>query len=106
MVKKEVINMPTFAVNMKHSPESCPMFNDEVKNKVKELAGRMGEVAEKHEVKILSQYTAPLEHVVFSVVEAPSQQAVEKFYMEIGVACWNTIEIRQVISVAEVMKML
>jgi hypothetical protein len=28
--------MPTFAVNMKHTPESCPRFNEEVRKKFKD----------------------------------------------------------------------
>ena len=37
--------LPTFVVNMKHTPESCPMFNDAVKQKFKELVGKTEETA-------------------------------------------------------------
>ena len=68
--------MPTFSVNMKHTVESCTMFNETVKEKFKALVGKRQEVAKKHDIKILSAYTLTLEHLIFYVVEAPNQQAV------------------------------
>jgi hypothetical protein len=96
--------LPVFAVSMKHTPESCPMFNDAVKKKLKELVGKKEAVAKKHEVKVLSAYTSILDHLVFYIVDAPSQQAVENYFTEIGFAFWNTIEIRQARPVEDVIK--
>lgn len=96
--------MPIFAVTMKHTPESCAMFNDAVKKKFKELVGKRAEVAEKHEIKVLSAYTSILDHLIFYVVEAPSQQAVENYFLEIGFAFWNNVEIRQARPVEDVVK--
>jgi len=42
--------MPTFAVNMKHPPESCPIFNAEVRKRVKEAIGEREELAGKHKI--------------------------------------------------------
>lgn len=33
-------NVPTFAVNMKHNAESCPLFNAEVKKGLRKLLAR------------------------------------------------------------------
>jgi hypothetical protein len=35
--------VPTFAVNMKHTAESCPLFNAEVKKRFKEMLGKREE---------------------------------------------------------------
>ena len=35
--------MPTFEVNMKHTVESCPLFNAEVKKRFKETLGKREE---------------------------------------------------------------
>jgi hypothetical protein len=46
-------NAPTFAVNMKHSAESCPLFNAEVKKRFEEMLGKKEEAwdrAKKHGV--------------------------------------------------------
>jgi hypothetical protein len=65
--------MPTFAVNMKHPPESCPIFNGEVRKRVKEAVGKREELAGKREIKILSACTSVLEHLILYVVEVPSE---------------------------------
>lgn len=96
--------MPTFSVNMKHTVESCPMFNAEVRKKFKEAAGKREEAAKKHGIRILSAWTSVLEHLVFYIVEAPSQAVVEDYFKEIGFAFWNNIEIRLVSPVEDVIK--
>jgi len=96
--------MPVFSVNMRHIPESCPMFNEEVRKKFKKVVVKREEAAKKHDVKVLSAYTSILDHLIFYVVEAPSQLAVENYFMEIGFAFWNNVEIRQVRAVEDVVK--
>lgn len=96
--------MPVFSVNMKHSVESCPLFNAEVMEKFKKVIGRREEAARKHMVKVLSAWTSVLDHLIFWIVEAPSQKAVEEYFIEIGFAFWNKLEIRQVRLVENVLK--
>jgi len=99
--------VPTFSVNMKHTAESCPMFNAEVKKRFKETLGKKEEAwdrAKKHGVQVLSAWTTMLEHAIFYIVEAPSQEAVEDYFKDIGFAFWNTIEIRQVRPVEDIIK--
>jgi len=96
--------VPVFCVNMKHTVESCPSFNETVKQKFKGLIGKRQEVAKKYDVKILTAYTSTLDHLIFYIIEAPSQQAIENYFMDIGLAFWNDIEIRLVKPVDEVIK--
>jgi len=93
-----------FIVNMRHTPESCAMFNDDVKKRFKEAVAKREDVAKKHGVKVLSAYTSILDHLIFYVVDAPSQQAVENYFIEIGFAFWNNVEIRQGRLVEDVIK--
>jgi hypothetical protein len=100
-------NVPTFAVNMKHTAESCPLFNAEVKKRFREMLGKREEAwdrAKKHGVQVLSAWTSVLDHLVFYVVEASSQEAVEDYFTDIGSAFWNRIEIRQVRPVEDIIK--
>ena len=100
-------NVPTFAVSMKHTAESCPLFNAEVKKRFKETLGKREEAwdrAKKHNVQVLSAWTSVLDHLVFYVVEAASQEAVEDYFKDIGFAFWNSIEIRQVKPVEDIIK--
>jgi hypothetical protein len=80
------------------------MFNAEVKKRFKEVVSKREEVAKKHGVKVLSAWTSVLEHLVFYIIEAPSQTAVEDYFKEIGFAFWNNVEIRQVRPVEDVIK--
>ena len=96
--------MTIFSVNSKHTPESCPMFNDEVKQKFKDLVGKREEIAKKQGLKVISAYTSILDHLIFLIVDAPSQQAVERYLIESGFAFWNDVEIRQVQLVEDVIK--
>jgi len=96
--------MPTFSVNMKHTPELCPLFNAELKAKFKEVVGKREEAAKKHGVKVLSAWTSTLDHLIFYILEAPSQLAVEEYFKEIGFAFWNNVEIRQVKLVEDVLR--
>ena len=98
--------MPTFAVNMKHTPDSCPMFDAELRKRFKEAIAKREDVAAKHEIKVLSACTSILEHLILFVVEAPSQPAVEDYFIEVGLASWNNIEMRQVRLVEDVLKTL
>jgi len=69
-----------FAVNMKHPAESCPLFNNNVRKKLKEMLGKREDVwdrANKHGVHVMSAWTSVIDHLVFYVVEASSQEAVE-----------------------------
>jgi hypothetical protein len=85
--------LPIFAVNMKHTPESCPIFNNDVKNKFKQAVGKREEVAKKLGIKVISAYTSTLSHLIFLIAEAPTQQAVESYLIETGMAFWNNVEI-------------
>jgi hypothetical protein len=102
-------NVPAFAVNMKHTAESCPLFNAEVKKRFKEMLGKREEAwdrAKKHGVNVLSAWTSVLDHLVFYIVEASSQEAVEDYFKDIGFTFWNSIEIRQVRPVEDLIKAL
>jgi len=99
--------MSIFAVNMVHFPESCPMFNNDVLEKVKKTVIIKGEdIAKKHKIKILSAVVSVLDHRIFCVIESDSQMELEEYLKEVGYAFWNSIEIKQVRFVEEVLKKL
>jgi len=98
--------MSIFAVNMRHVPESCPMFNTDVRGNVKKSFVKGDDIAKKHGIKILSGVVSPLDHRIFYVLESDSQLDVEEYLKEIGYAFWNTIEIKQVRFVEDVINNL
>ena len=99
--------MPTFAVNMKHTAESCPLFNAEVKKRFREMLGKKEDAwdrAKKQGIQVLSAWTSVLDHLVLYIVEASSQEVVEDYFKDAGFAFWNSIEIRQVRPVEDIIK--
>jgi len=97
--------LPVFAVHLKHTPQFCPMFNSDVKGKFKEAIGKRDAVAKRLGVKVLSAYSATVEHRLFFIVEAPSQEAVESYFLEAGYRFWNAVErLSQVQLVEDVIK--
>jgi len=88
--------MPIYALNMTHSAAQCPVFNEDVRKKFREGFVKKEEVAEKHRVKVLVSCVAVLEHVIFYVVDAPSQSAVEEYLKEVALAFYNNVQIREV----------
>jgi len=89
---------------MTHEPQSCPLFNAELKAKFKEAIVKREEAAKKHGIKVLSAWSPVLDHLIFYTVEAPTQRAVEDYFIEIGFAFWNKLEIRQVRLVEDVLR--
>jgi hypothetical protein len=96
--------MPAYVVNMKHSAESCPLFNDVVMNKFKDGMAKREESAKKHNINVITACAVLLEHLVFYVVEAPSQSAIEEYLKETGWASFNAAQIREVQFVEDVGK--
>lgn len=96
--------MPVFILDMKHSPEMCPMYNDKIKRKFKEQYSKMKEIAAKQEIKILINLSVALDHTSLFVLEAPSIQAMENFIMEMGIVSFQTITIRHAIDTDEVVR--
>lgn len=98
--------MDMFMAHMTHSAESCYLFNDKTREILKEHSSNRGEIAKKHEVKILSAVYPPLEHEIFYLMEAPSYKSVERYLKEIGFAHYNKIKIRHVESMEIALDML
>ena len=98
--------MPTYSVHMKHSVESCPVYNDDTKKKFRELSSKREEVALEYQINVITAVFSQLEHLIIYIVEAPNHKAVERFLRGIGYAFYNKIEIREVESIEDALKTL
>lgn len=96
--------MPIFILDLEHSPEMCPMYNENVKKKFVEQYSKMKEISAKLEIKILINLSVVLDHTSLVVVDAPSIQAVENWIMEMGLLGSQTIHIRHAINTDESVK--
>jgi len=86
--------MALFIAKMTHSAESCYLFNEENKKKLKELANKREELAKQQDINVITAVYPPLEHEILYIMEAPSHKAVERYLKGIGFAFYNKIEIR------------
>lgn len=93
--------MPMYAAHMKHSPATCPLFNEQIMKRFKEAAERREEAATRNNVTVHISYTAPLRHVIYEVLEAPSHASVQSYLKEAGWAFFNDIDIHEVELVEE-----
>lgn len=88
--------MPVYAVHMKHPVQSCPVYNDDTRKRLKELSSNREELAIKHQINILTGVFSQLEHLIIYVVEAPNHKAVERYLRDVGFSFFNKIQIRDV----------
>ena len=105
----ESVNIPTFLIISRHSPENCPMNNEKMKKLTLELPDKLGGLEKKHGIKRVGVWTVIPEHLLVWVYEAPTSEALQKFSMEpemVKWMAWNTSEIKLAMSLEESMKLL
>jgi len=93
----------------RHSPESCPMFNEKTRKIMTEFNDKADALAKKYGVKELGSWVIPSEHLGFNVFEAPSIEAVMKLFMEpvaMALSSFITCELKAVFSSEEMAKMM
>ncbi|MCP8309372.1 MAG: hypothetical protein H3Z53_06000 [archaeon] len=93
----------------RHSPESCPMFNEKFRKVTLDTIDKIEGLAKKHGVKVIGVWNVPSEHLTYFVCDAPSQEAFLKFGMEPEAIAWNafnTTEWKLAFGPEEVKKMI
>ena len=66
----------------KHSPESCPGFNQNVKKQIVALMQQMDSLLAKHKVKLAGMWTDHAGHETYVIYEAPSMDTVLPLFNE------------------------
>ena len=101
--------MATFLIISRHSPENCPINNEQMKKLTLELPDKLIELEKKHGIERVGVWTVIQEHLLVWVYEAPSSEALQKFSMEpemVKWMAWNTSEIKLAMSLEESNKLL
>jgi hypothetical protein len=101
--------MAIFLIISRHSPENCPLNNEEMKKITLELPEKLGDLEKKHQIKRIGVWTVIPEHLTVWVYEAPSSESLQKFSMEpdmIKWMAWNTSEIKLAVSLEESINLL
>lgn len=83
-----------FGVFATHSPESCPINNENSKKIFMKLRENMEKEMKKYEInKIVEFYMSVLEHEWIIVIDAVHAHDIEKLCIDVGISSLSTVKI-------------
>lgn len=83
-----------FGVFATHSPELCPLNNENSKKIFMNLKAKMEEGLKKYEInKIVEFYMSVLEHEWIIVIDAVHAHDIEKLCIDVGISSLSTVKI-------------
>ena len=84
-----------FGVFVTHSPESCPLNNQESSKAFAEIEGKLkpDSLAKYRIARVLGFYLSVLEHEWVIIIESESAHEIETFCIEAGISKFNTVKI-------------
>lgn len=86
--------MALFGVFATHSPESCPLNNEQSRDMFVQMDEKIKAATSKHNIsKIVGFYMSVLEHEWVIIVEANSAHEIETMCIEAGISAFNTVKI-------------
>ena len=86
-------NVGTYGIYGSHTAEACPLFNEENRKLLLQVASTFEKDANAKGIKVLSMYHSGLEHTFEWIVEAPGAHAVQDLMVETKVAKFNSTKI-------------
>ena len=86
-----------------HGPDTCPAVHPDLGDKARNGMAQMEEVSKKHEVKVEGFWGDPPGHTFYLLADAPNAHAVNDVMVELELFHWNTVDIRPVKTMEEVM---
>lgn len=92
----------------KHSPESCPMFNEHTRKNTVDILQNMETMLKKHGVKLAGMWNDHSDHIVYNIYEAPSMEALMGLFMEPAMQGWlayNSVQVKPVFGPGEIKTM-
>lgn len=86
--------MALFGVFATHSPESCPLNNNQSRDTFMHIDEKLKTATSKHNIsKIVGFYMSVLEHQWVIIVEADNAHEIETMCIEAGISAFNTVKI-------------
>jgi translation initiation factor 6 (eIF-6) len=91
MESKKTSMFGVFAV---HSPESCPLNNEQSKKIFKEMKSKIETNISRFNVKrVVAFYMSVLEHEWIIILEAENAHNIEELSIAVGISSFNTVKI-------------
>jgi hypothetical protein len=83
-----------FGVFAVHSPESCPLNNEQSKKIFKEMKSKIEINISRFNVKrVVAFYMSVLEHEWIIILEAENAHNIEELSIAVGISSFNTVKI-------------
>ncbi len=98
--------MPIFILISKHTAESCPIHNEEMKKLGLEVTAKMGEMAKQLGIKVLGDYGVLPEHTEYLIVEG-TYDAMQRIMADPLMIQWvsrTTTEMKVAVPEADLIK--
>lgn len=83
-----------FGVFATHSPESCPLNNDQSRQIFLRIDNKLKDGLKKHNIdKLIGFYMSVLEHQWVIILDAKSAHDIETMCIDTGISATNTVKI-------------
>ncbi|WP_371504765.1 hypothetical protein [Nitrosopumilus adriaticus] len=83
-----------FGVSAIHSPESCPINNEDSKKIFMKLGEKLETESKKYDnVKVVEFYMSVLEHEWTIIIDAVNAHDIEKLCIDVGISSLSTVKI-------------
>lgn len=94
-----------FSVTAVHSPESCPLNNEDSRQIFLQIGSKARQNLKKFNIKrMVDFYMSVLEHQWTLIFEAKNAHDIEKFCIEIGISKYHTLKIVPLSKYVDVVK--
>jgi len=85
--------MGTYGIYGTHTTEACPLFNEENRKLLLQVASTFENDANAKGIEVLSMYHSGLEHTFEWIVEAPGAHVIQDLMVQTKVAKFNATKI-------------
>lgn len=86
-------NVGTYGIYGSHTTEACPLFNEENRKLLLQVASTFEKDANAKGIKVISMYHSGLEHTFEWIVEAPGAHTIQDLMVQTKVAKFNATKI-------------
>ena len=83
----------TYGIYGSHTTEACPLYNEENRKLLLQVASTFEKDANAKGIKVVSMYHSGLEHTFEWIVESPGAHAIQNLLVETKVAKFNATKI-------------
>ncbi len=86
-------NVGIYGIYGSHTTEACPLFNEENRKLLLQVASTFEKDANARGIRVVSMYHSGLEHTFEWIVEAPGAHAIQDLMVQTKVAKFNATKI-------------